>query len=328
MLTDTLIRFKLAAEDADLATAVLSEAGLDRPPHTLTAASFRGNIATRNSGSAPTLFHVDVRFSDPAVAADLAERLAKRIIAVTAREQQLASTRTRDSARSELVGAEQRLTEARGALIEFTRQNRVEPNREVQQNLDAQRRELSQLQSQIASERARLRVTEEQLAKTLPTLLLRQPVMRSPAPTDLNESATRVTGDTAEFLNPVHSSLSQTLVQTRINLAGLETRQRFLEDAVRAGRNFDSYAISENDLRLTELRSRLSLAQRVVADLLEASLRPAATGSPSIQAPAPPRQISPDPQSSALSGLGLGLLIAIAAVLIFDRKLLGAGHHE
>jgi uncharacterized protein involved in exopolysaccharide biosynthesis len=324
--------------NGSLASQVVSETGLDRPPHALTAQRFLAEALTIESVAGTNVMRVRVKLGDPALAAEASRRLSDKAIQLARALNDQGGTAIQEQLRAHLAAALERLSTAEQELLAFRQKAQVEVLRADTDTLLEQRDDLRRLDVALARERARLAAAEKEIARQERIL----PAARAVG----SEEAMRRTGsvgrDTWEsgsvdpesldfsnpFVNPVYQTLDFQIASSRTSLAALEQERRQLIDVSKVG-GTGLAPLSElygREAELARRQANFELAQKVHSDLsvrYEESRTVALGNSPLLQlvdAALPPDRPLPRRRLRLITfGLITGAVLAALAALVQRR---------
>ena len=300
-ITSSTASFRPMIESLSTAAAVMREVGLDKPPNAMRPSDFLDKVMTVSEVRGTNLMRVTVVHTDPALAATMANSIAKHAVdgarTVSAREAEHA----RDMIGKQVTQARRRLDEADTRLRTFKKEAQIEAvKKDVEGQLTGRLGILDLLVS-IASEKAKLASMEQQLK---------------------DRSVNRT-----ESLNKVYEDLDTEAATTRSYLASLEKQKTELVDV----RKLNASSLAALN-RLYELQGELArreveydLAEEIYMEISkryeEASLQVVGRSAelsvidPAVPADRPKaRNVARNTVVAAIAGL----LFAVAAVLLWN----------
>jgi uncharacterized protein involved in exopolysaccharide biosynthesis len=335
---------------------VIKSLGLTEPPYGLTAQeALQRNISVQPVPDTNILL-ITARLGNPALAADLANRLAERSVRLAQEVTQDDVVATRDAIKRQLDESRSRLVEAERQLIDYRKQTQVEALTAEVDVLLRERAKAMPLLVAIEAERARIRQTTEELAAqqpvrqaqraVTPRLVARVPpepqaaaVKGANAP---RESSDNLSGDPAAmpsdsqlrirddvldpYVNPVYEVLSEQLAASRTKLSELETQRveilRATDLSKAGGKKLNDLYTSQ--AQLERLKEEADLARKMYLDVstrYQQALLQVTGRSPQIQvidvAVAPQNPVAPRIlRDTALAGLAT-FVLASAALLLY-----------
>jgi uncharacterized protein involved in exopolysaccharide biosynthesis len=300
-ITSSTTSFRPMIESLSTAAAVMREVGLDKPPNAMRPSDFLDKVMTVSEVRGTNLMRVTVVHTDPALAATMANSIARHAVdgarTVSAREAEHA----RDMIGKQVTQARRRLDEADTRLRTFKKEAQIEAvKKDVEGQLTGRLGILDLLVS-IASEKAKLASMEQQLK---------------------DRSVNRT-----ESLNKVYEDLDTEAATTRSYLASLEKQKTELVDV----RKLNASSLAALN-RLYELEGELArreveydLAEEIYMEISkryeEASLQVVGRSAelsvidPAVPADRPKaRNVARNTVVAAIAGL----LFAVAAVLLWN----------
>lgn len=168
--TTALGTYRALLQDASLTKQVLTDLGLDKPPHNLSADTVAADNVEIEDVPATALLRVHVQMRDPQLAAQIANKLATGVADLNQRLSQQEAVYAGDRIREQLVQARAKRDEAERRLLEFKSTAQVELRRKDADALLDQRADLLSLTVEIAAERARVARAEHELTRQKPLL--------------------------------------------------------------------------------------------------------------------------------------------------------------
>ena len=231
--------YRAILDSEGIAAQVLAEAGLDKPPHNLQVTDVDARIE-QVPGTSVLRLHATAR--EPGPASVFANGLADLAI-------KLNQTLSQDEAHQahervgELLGqAKERLDKASAELLNFKSTAQVDALRKDVDAVLTEREQLLSLRVEVASEEARLRRSEQELAAQprvldVPRGSSQEGNLMAAARAAEQEAATKPQGSappliglnsSSPFSNPVHEALQYQVSMSRSRLAALKQRDREL----------------------------------------------------------------------------------------------------
>jgi uncharacterized protein involved in exopolysaccharide biosynthesis len=156
--------FRALLDNQTLASQVMADMGLGKPPYALTPSRFLGQL-TIEAVPGTSILAVSARMSDATLAAHVVNQFASRAVEMARRLNEDESVTTRDIMRGQLDQARKRFDQAEAALANYKKEAQVDLVREDVHTLLGQRGALIRLLVDIEGEKARLASTEHELAK-------------------------------------------------------------------------------------------------------------------------------------------------------------------
>lgn len=234
LLQAQLGSFRAILSSRSVAQEMITELGLDQPPHELDPLDFlRRNARILLSREALSL-EVKVRLSDPELAARAANRMAEisidHYLGVRSRQ----ASETREFLTSQLEIATEQRAAAEKTYLDYRSQTRIELLEARVESLVEQKTRLLRLSVEIASVRARVERAQLQAAARQPVRVLRQSIMDDSV---LREVARSTTGTESsllglavesEKLDTTYARLEELIAAGSAQLAALEAERREL----------------------------------------------------------------------------------------------------
>jgi uncharacterized protein involved in exopolysaccharide biosynthesis len=297
--------FRPMVESLSTAAAVMHEVGLDQGPNPMRPSEFLEQIMSVSEVRGTNLIRVTVVYTDPALAATMANSVASHAVQVARDVSATEATHARDMIKKQLDEARRRLDEVDRSLRLFRQQAQIEA---VQKDVQAQlagRLGILDLLVSIASEKAKLARMEEELKNR-------------PRVDTLNRT---------ESVNKVYEDLDQEAATTRAYLASLEKQKTELVDVRKLGA--DKLAALNNlyalEGELARRQVEQDLAERIYVEISQryevASLQVVGRSAElsvidrAVPADRPvPRQVARNTVVGAVAGFVLGL----AGVLLWQ----------
>jgi uncharacterized protein involved in exopolysaccharide biosynthesis len=252
--------YRALLQDPSLSKQVLTDLGLDKPPHNLSADTFAADNVEIEDVPATALLRVHVEMRDPQLAAQVANRLATGVADLNQRLSQQEAVYAGDRIRDQLVQARAKLDEAERRLLEFRSSAQLDLRRKDVDALLDQRGDLLSLSVDIAAERARAARAEYELSRQKPVLdvprvstdtgpLLQSSIEQaakaaaadnklsvhqsdegdaptpSRAPTESRSNRSMPPDMQSRVVNPVYEALEYQAAASRSRLAALETQR-------------------------------------------------------------------------------------------------------
>jgi uncharacterized protein involved in exopolysaccharide biosynthesis len=157
-------------QNQTLATEVLQELELNRPPHDLTPQRFTEEALRVEESAGTNLFYVRVQLADPEVAAEASRRIARKAVALNKQVASDAGAVLRNELKPHLEEAAARLQTTAAELVSYQREAQIELLEADSKALIDERGELFRLVLDIESERARVAAAEKELRGRPPML--------------------------------------------------------------------------------------------------------------------------------------------------------------
>lgn len=299
--------FRPMVESLTTAAAVIKKVGLDKAPHQMRPSEFLERVMSVSEVRGTNLMRVAVVYTDPALAATMANSIADHAVLVARNVSAAEAVLARDMIKKQVDEARRRLDETERRLRTFKQQAQVEA---VQKDVQAQlqgRLGILDLLVSIASERAKLARMEQEL-----------------------KGRTRVdTLNSTQSLNQVYQDLDADAATTRAYLASLEKQKAELVDVRKLGAGKlaalnNLYALESEQARL---QVEQDLAVRIYAEISQryevASLQVVGRSAelsiidPAVPADRPvPRKVA---QNTVVGGI-IGFCLGLAAVLLWQAS--------
>ena len=157
-------------QNQTLATEVLQELELNRPPHDLTPQRFTDEALSVEEPAGTNLFNVRVQLTDPEVAAEASRRLARKAVALNKQVASDAGAVLRNELKPHLDEAAVRLKTTAAQLVSYQREAQIELLQADSEALVDERGELFRLRLDIEGEKARVAAAEKELRGRSPVL--------------------------------------------------------------------------------------------------------------------------------------------------------------
>jgi uncharacterized protein involved in exopolysaccharide biosynthesis len=291
-------------QNRGVAASIVRDLGLDKPPHTLSAASFVDSALSVESVPNTNFIRLRVRLLDREAAVEAARRLADRVVSEAKNMAVEESAAFNHALEQQVTAARERLQTAEQQLFTYQQQAQIES---LESQLNAR---LTQRSDTFAldAERARLKQAQTALATTPRTLTVKGGLDGASG------------GGTREVLNPAYDALEAQVVETTGRIAALEKSR----DQLTA--NPPSAILAElyrKRQELSRLTTESDLARRFYADRArryERARADATSGTDELRviqpASAPDKPLSRKPAMLAGLGLTVGLVLASVAVLL------------
>jgi uncharacterized protein involved in exopolysaccharide biosynthesis len=248
--------FQAMLTNASVATRIVQEFGLDKPPYNITPK----DLVTNNVSIETRDVHYGVRLRLPSPdVAQIANTLAEHAVELSRDQNKAAlvlalerSTPPFEQARGELQALKDRLQASR-------KRNQLELVEDDINIFKGRRRELADVTIRIEAQRAVLAETEQQLGKQERQRTVPRAVDAAPA--GAGTATPRLRGDVLDpFINPTYEFLEQQVTSVRADLAGLERRKSALENALKAGPPLMNELVSKRS-ELAALEAETATAQ-------------------------------------------------------------------
>lgn len=348
--------FRPMVESLTTAAAVIHDVGLDKPPNNMRPSEFLDQVMSVSEVRGTNLMRVTVVYTDPTLAATMANRVADYAVQTARRVSSTEASHARDMIKEQLDLALGRFDVLDARLSEYKKQVRVEVVRKDVETLlggpqvpvfpkgqpvfvedtSGGRPGLLDLLVKIASEKARLVVIERDLASRNRVDVLTKTIDSEPALADARRQAVSGSSSTvgtqlrSESINEVYQGLDAAAATTRSNLASLEKQKAELMNP----HKLDASTLSVLD-HLYGIESELArrqverdVAQKTYMDLSQKfqEARLQVTGrsaefviiDPAVPADRPvSRQVA---RNTAVAAL-IGLCLAIVGVLVWHAAM-------
>jgi uncharacterized protein involved in exopolysaccharide biosynthesis len=317
--------YRALFENASVASAAIQKAGLTRGGEPMEPDYFMRYVLGVNERRNTNLIQILIRLKDPQLAADVANDVAARAVALGQRLSQQDGVSLRDQLKSQRDDALKTLREAEKALLEYKQLNRIEMARTDVDSLIRQRSTLLAIEVELSSERAKLAAaTAEQNARSA-KLSLERRIDQDPTVLEAARSQGGTDGKSllglglkTEEPNPTYLRLDSEVAMTRTKVAQLEKQRQAIFDAsameVKNGKLSDLYL---KELELAKLDSERGLARKVYEDIslrYENARTDATIGSAQLQITDPAFPIKRPVSWSVVVWMAIG---AFAGALIF-----------
>jgi uncharacterized protein involved in exopolysaccharide biosynthesis len=291
------------------------------------------NRVTTDQIFGSSLVRIRVRMSDAQRAADVANWLASRAIAINGELNQRESLEARDFIGKQREEALAKLRTTEQALLEFKQRAQLDlVKKDVDSTLKV-REELLPLRIQVEAERAKLATAEAALAKTSALITTRRSIDRDAAMMEAARASGGTNGGTAvlglqlvdQDLNPAYSAIEEEVALTRTKLRGLEQElsQAVNTYGIAAKTNGQLQQMYRDEITLKSLQSEYELLLKIYSDLssrYEVARIQVASQSAELQlvdpALVPERPIAPRKTMNTVVGAGFGLVFAAIWVLL------------
>jgi succinoglycan biosynthesis transport protein ExoP len=284
-------RLRAFLVNQSLIAQVIAELGLDRPPHSVTPATFVKNNLAVDELVPGSMLQVRVRLSQPTVSAQVCNRLVALAIELNRQGNIDESQSAEQLIHKQLDTSRLQLEDLKAKLLAFKSEAHLDLRRAEVQSVLERQRELSDLEIRLAAERGRLAATTSELARRsriLPAPRAANPMgaalersaasSATPEPTApatgvaspshvadpaTDERAAQLLAGSNAMIDPVYEILDYDAANGRVRVAELESRRRALVNS-----------LGEADTRLKplkELYKRETEQARLEADYQLAS---------------------------------------------------------
>ena len=331
-----VIAFRELVQSSTEVAALISEFGLDRPPHDLTPQEFLDGHLDVELIPDSTIIDVSVRLkNDPDLLVKVARRYAERIVETAQRLNTEGIDYTADRIRKQRDGALERLKGAERAYEDYQRRAQVELLQKDVDTLLDRRPEALDLNVRIQGARARLQQAEAELSKQERVRTDRRgvdSVAGSPATTTSQGQASdlKIRSELLDpYVNPVYEALQRDVSTYRAQLAGLEQERKELvsrlnldaPNAEKLNRLYQAEAALEALSREREIarEAYLNAAGKYEDAKLQSTLR-----SPRLQildaALPPDRPMAPRAARNTAAAILFALTLGAIVVIVFDHR--------
>jgi uncharacterized protein involved in exopolysaccharide biosynthesis len=316
-----------------VATQVIKEFGLDKPPNNLLSSTFFETAVTVEEVRASTIILVKGTLSDPVLVTRVVNRVAELGVEAARLGSQSEALQARNDIEVQLKDSRTRMELAEAGLQKFREASQVEVLRKDVDSALYQRSGLLDLAIDIEADKSRLAKAEQELAARQKLDTVKRSIDSDPL---LLDSARKTpTGQTSDLLglqlrseevNPVYQRLDEDVARTRTELAGKERLRAQL-----SSRKLDTPHLSQlNDLYKTEAElSRLEMERDLsrkiylaVATSYETARLSVAGRSSALQiigaAGVPDRPLSRNVVRNTAMAFFAGLLISSVGVLLYS----------
>lgn len=306
LAADSANLFQSALSDPEVLKRVLSDAGLQGTD----PAELRQKISSRLLPPGNRMI-VDVESQDPAMAASLANAATKRAFEVVRERQGSRSRASQVAIDGEAAEAEAALETATDALSTLRKSGAMDAARSAIDLHTVRRRQLQDTLTDIVTERARLAMLEERIAR---------------AGTQAAQTATTAATARNDIASVEFVALAEQRVATEIRLAGLTVLRDHLENVLK-GQTRESLisAMTDVELRQTRLQTALNRAQQVrdrSADAAAVARRNAVAQPVGLElnaeSEATVRPVGPTLMSGVARGSAFGFVVGVFAVFFLN----------
>jgi uncharacterized protein involved in exopolysaccharide biosynthesis len=264
--------FRALRENHTLASQIVDELGLNRPPHHLTPQQFVADALRVEEVAGSNQINVRAQLADPRLAMEASRRWARKAVALNKQIAGEAGSVVRTELKPHVDEAAERLKQAEVQLMAFQGKAQVDLLKTDTEAMLEERGNLLRLVVDIEGERARLATAERELQRHRPLLsaersvkaeeALRRAIPRADATPEVLDLSNPV-------VNPVYQTLEFEIATSRARLAALE-RQR--DELVRvrkldAAQLKDLTVLYQRQIDLERLKADHELAQRVYSEL-------------------------------------------------------------
>lgn len=205
--------FRPMVESLSTAAAVMHRVGLDKPPNAMRPSDFLDNVMSVNEVRGTNLMRVTVVYTDPALAATMANLVADYAVEVARQVSATEAVHARDMIKKQVDEASKHLDESETRLRTFKQTAQIEAVKKDVESQLAGRAGILDLLVSIASERAKLARMEQELKN-------------HPRIDTLNKT---------DSVNQVYQELDQEAATTRAYLASLEKQKTEIVDVRKLG---------------------------------------------------------------------------------------------
>jgi uncharacterized protein involved in exopolysaccharide biosynthesis len=245
-----------------VAAQVLRETGLDRPPYDLAPAAFVAEHVIIDDVPGSMLV-LRVRAGNPDLAVKACNRLAGFAVDFERRVGAEEDLVGENGIKRQLDSSRQKLDELEGRLLDFKSRAQVDLHREDVRGLLEGRRELFDLEVQLAAERGHLAAAESELARRAGGSQVRGvpgPAAGPPSGTERTESGA---GD-------LYQTLDYDAASSRLQLARLESRRRELVDRMGVAKPTlrPLTELYRHELEQARVQAEYDVSAKVYEDLL------------------------------------------------------------
>jgi uncharacterized protein involved in exopolysaccharide biosynthesis len=266
--------FRWLFESRAMAFVVIRELGLDKPPYRVTPSQFLSGVISVEEIRSTNLIRLVARSEDPELAVKIAERVAQHAVATVRSASASEATQARDLIKGQLDQIKARFDEANAKLLAYREQAQVEG---VKKDVDAimlQRGIVPELLVKIESEKAKLALIDQELAKRDRVDMFRRamdsdPLVVASRSRLVPRSAPLGGQSQSESINAVYNILDSEAALTRSNLAALEKQKTQLVDV----RKIDAAVLPKLSLlyqresEIARLTAERDLAEKVYLDV-------------------------------------------------------------
>jgi uncharacterized protein involved in exopolysaccharide biosynthesis len=330
-----IVAFREFVESPSEAAALITEFGLDRPPHNLTPARFLNEDVDVDVIRDSTIIRVAVRMKDRDLLVRVARRYAERVVATAQRLNVEGIEDMTRRIKDQRDTALDRLKTIDRAVEDYQRRSQIEVLQHDVDAMLARRTDALDLVVQIQGERARVRQAEADLAKqqqvrTVPRAV--DPVRDDRGGQDAD--GLKIRSDVLDpYVNPVYDALQRDLTQARAKLAALEQQRRELVDrlqldapsAARLNRLYEAeagLAALQRDQEVAQT-AYLNAANKYEDAQLQSTVRTPRLHILDAALP-PDRAVAPRTRRNTLAAMFLALTLGAIAVIAIDASKRGA----
>jgi uncharacterized protein involved in exopolysaccharide biosynthesis len=268
----TIRDFATLLENHATAADTIRRFKLDAPPYELGPEQFLLRVVRTEPIAQTSLLRLTVRMPDPRLAADIASDMATRARDLTQRLTLDETTQARGALATHLADTRQRLDAAQAEVTRVKTEGQYDLLKRDVEILLGQRKDLKELTTKIAGERAWVTRAEAELARRGRIDVL----TRSIEGDDVLREAARASGAASvlglatknEFVNSSYDDLDSRVSRSRADLSGFEQQRDQLTRVSGLGqpslqRLSELYAL---ETRVSRLEVELELARRVYLD--------------------------------------------------------------
>jgi uncharacterized protein involved in exopolysaccharide biosynthesis len=267
--------FRPIIESRTTALAVIKELGLDKDPYRLTPTALFEEVASVDEVRGTNLMRVIVRFPDAALAARIANSVARHAVEVARKVSSDEAVQAKDMIGEQLTAARTRLDEAARQLKAYREEAQIEALKQDVEAALAKRGEVLDLLVTIEAEKAKLARMEADLAKHNRVDVMKKTIDSEPA---LAEAArAQAPGNAAalglqlrsEVIDEVYRQLDQAAAETRAKLASLQKQKAELVDVrkINAAKMPLLMRLYEREATLSRREDEHFLARKIYEDI-------------------------------------------------------------
>jgi hypothetical protein len=267
---DATLRLKALADilrGESVAAEIIQRFKLDKAPHAVTVSRFRRDVVAVRWSEDTGVITIAATVADPQLAADTANAVAEKAIALNAGMDRDDALPVREYYRRQADRARQALDAAQAALRAFTHAAEVERLRTERRVLTEERVRLVTRDAEIGIQQAGLRTRARMLTEAIkdqgPVLTLKKSITDDPSllGTVQGSGSASLTPVAAlrmqtEEINPTYHGIRKDLIEAEASLASLEHERAEVERR-----------LATNRARLDDIERRVGVAESTLATL-------------------------------------------------------------
>lgn len=267
--------FRPLVESRTAALAVIQELGLDKAPYFLTPSQFFDQVALVDEVRGTNLMHVTVRFTDPGLAAKIANSVAAHAVQVARRVSVDEAIQAKDMIGEQVDLARTRMDKADAQLKAYREEAQIEALKEDVKAELGKRGSLLELLVAVESEKAKLGRMEQDLTKHDRVDVMKKTIDSEPALAEAARAQAPGGRSTlgmqlrSESVNLVYEELDKAAAMTRANLALLEKQKAELVGVRKldASRMPLLMRLYERESTLARRQVERDLAEKIYVDI-------------------------------------------------------------